>query len=291
MFRSILATTDLSGHAREATLRAARIARDTGAALHVVHVLQVAAIDKLRQRFSAAPADLHTRLENAARFALEELAQAVERDYGVTPALRCVEGELLPEIERAARETSADLLVSGARGISVARHLLLGATAERLLAQAPCTMLVVRRPAEVTYRRVLVPVDFTPSSLPALQRAQALAPAGRVYALHAYEAPFEGKLRLAGLEDKQLRSYVQEAADEASEGMSGLLAQAPATPRIEPLLLHGHPLAHTLDQEEELDCQLVVVGHGSGSRVDDYLLGSLSRQVLAQSRADVLLSA
>ena len=291
MFKSILATTDLSGHAREAALRAARIARDTGAALHIVHVVQAGVLDQLRQRFSSAPADLRSRLENAATFALEELAQAIARDFGVTPALRSVEGELVPEVLRAARETSADLLVSGARGTSVARHLLLGSTAERLLAQAPCAMLVVRRPAEVTYRRVLVPVDFSPSSLGALQRAQALAPAGRVFALHAYEAPFEGKLRLAGLDEKQLRSYVQEAEEAAAQDMGQLLAQAAPSPRVEPLLLHGHPLAQTLDQEEELDCQLVVVGQGSGNRADDYLLGSLSRQVLAQSTADVLLSA
>jgi len=151
-------------------------------------------------------------------------------------------------------------------------------------------MLVVRRAAEVTYRRVLVPVDFSETSLPALQRAQALAPAGRIYALHAYEAPYEGKLRLAGLEERQLRGYVQDAAREASQSMAALVAQAAPTPRIESLLLHGHALAHTLDQEEELDCHLVVVGKGSGSRVDDLLFGSLSRRVLSQSSADVLMS-
>ena len=289
-FTNILATTDLSAHAREAVLRAARIARETGAALHLVHVLQVAAIDQVRNRLGGAPADLRIRLENAARFALEELADTLAREHGVQAALRCVEGDLVGEIARAGEETSADLLVLGARGASVARHLLLGSTAERLLAQARCAMLVVRHPAEVTYRRVLVPVDFSPASLPALRRAQELAPAARIYALHAYEAPFEGKLRLAGLEDRQLRTYVQDAAQEALQGMTALLAQAPTKPHVAPLLLHGHPLAHTLDQEEELGCQLVVVGRGSGSRVDDFLLGSLSRRVLAQSTGDVLMS-
>jgi nucleotide-binding universal stress UspA family protein len=289
-FKSILAPTDLSGHAREAVLRAARIARDTGAALHLVHVLQIAALDALRNRLAAAPADLRARLDNAARFGLEELAETIRRDHGVEAALRCVDGDLLAEIRRAARETSADLVVFGARGASVARHLLLGSTAERLLGQAGCSMLVVRRPAEVTYRRVLVPVDFSEGSLPALLRAQALAPQGRIHALHAYEAPFEGKLRLAGLEDDQLQGYVQGAAEEALRHMAALVAQAPREPRVQTLLLHGHPLAHVLDQEEELDCQLVVVGQGSGSRADDLLLGSLSRRVLAQSTADVLLS-
>jgi len=289
-FNTILATTDLSGHAREAVLRAARIARDTGATLHVLHVLQVAGTDRIRSLLSDAPTDLRSRLENAARFGLEELADAVARDFGVQPVVRCVEGELVPEIVRAGEELAADLLVFGARGASVARHMLLGSTAERLLARAGRSMLVVRLPAEVTWRRVLVPVDFSDHSLPALQRAQALAPGARIHALHAYEAPYEGKLRQAGLDERQLRGYVQEAAHAASQQMNALLAQASPQPRIESILLHGSALAHTLDQEEELDCQLVVVGQGTGSRVDDFLLGSMSRRVLAQSTADVLLS-
>ena len=96
MFQSILATTDLSGHAREAVLRAARIARDTGAALHIAHVLQMTAVDRLRHRLVDVPADLRTRLDNSVRFAFEELAQAISSAYGVTPALRSVEGELVP---------------------------------------------------------------------------------------------------------------------------------------------------------------------------------------------------
>jgi nucleotide-binding universal stress UspA family protein len=59
---------------------------------------------------------------------------------------------------------------------------------------------------------------------------------------------------------------------------------------LETLVVHGHPLVHVLDQEEELGCQLIVVGGGSGSRTQDFLLGSLSRRVLSQSRVDVLLS-
>lgn len=290
MFKSILATTDLSGHAREAVLRAGRIARDTGAALHIVHVLQLAALDRVLHHLSGPPAGLRTLVEDAARFALEELAHALARDYGVAPVLRCVEGDLLQEIERASDASAADLVVFGARGASVARHLLLGSTAERLLAQSSRPMLVVRIPAEVTYRRVLVPVDFSETSLSALARAQALAPAGSIYALHAYEAPFEDKLRLAGLEDRDLREHVRATAQKAGDAAARLVAQAASAPRIETLLLHGHPVSLALDQQEELDCQLVVVGQGSGSRLDDFLFGSLSRRVLAQCTTDVLLS-
>ncbi|MDB5752419.1 MAG: universal stress protein [Ramlibacter sp.] len=287
-FTSILVATDLSDHARQAVLRAARIARVTGAALHLVHVQQVAALDQLRQLLAHAPADLRSRLEGAARFGLAALADTLARDHGVKPQLHCHEGDLIEAITRAGEQTTADLVVLGARGASVARHLLLGSTAERLLAAATRPMLVVRTPAEVTWKKVLVPVDFSDASVAAVQRARALAPAARIYALHAYEAPFEDKLRQLGMEARQLRAYLQAAEQEAVGRMSALLAAT--GPGIASLLLHGHPLAHTLDQEEELGCQLVVVGKGSGSRARDIAQGSLSRRVLAQSGVDVLMS-
>ncbi len=88
-----------------------------------------------------------------------------------------------------------------------------------------------------------------------------------------------------------MRGYVQGAEATARRQMHTLLAAAEPAPPVSPLVLHGHPVAHALDQEEELDCQLVVVGRGSGSRAEDFLLGSVSRRVLSQSRVDVLLSA
>ncbi len=288
MFKTILAPTDLSGHARDAVFRAARIAQQSGAALHLVHVQEAGIVDRLRHLVSDPPADLRSRLDAAARFGMEELAHALQQELGVQPTLHFAEGELVAEIRGAAERTGADLVVLGARGASVARHLLLGSTAERLLAEATQSMLVVRTPAEVPYRDVLVPVDFSPASLAAVRRARAIAPDARIHALHAYEAPYEGKLRQAGVEARELRGYVQAAEKEAALQMAGLVAAG--GPGIASMLLHGHPLAHTLDQEEELGCQLVVVGKGSGSRATDIMLGSLSRRVLAQSRVDVLMS-
>lgn len=42
---------------------------------------------------------------------------------------------------------AADLIVCGARGESFMRHLLLGSTAERMLSETKCPMLVVKQAA------------------------------------------------------------------------------------------------------------------------------------------------
>jgi nucleotide-binding universal stress UspA family protein len=54
-------------------------------------------------------------------------------------------GETGPEILRFLREGSFDLLVVGTHGRTGIRHLVLGSVAERLVREAPCRVLVVRR--------------------------------------------------------------------------------------------------------------------------------------------------
>ncbi len=289
MFTSILAATDFSDSSFNGVLRAARIARHADAQLHIVHVAPASAMD-LRSLLTNAPADLQQRLLADAHARLDALGEMVRREYDVNPSLKMVEGALLDELDKAQKNTGADLTVLGARGASVARHLLLGSTAERLLAQARHPILVVRSPGEVPYRRTLIPVDFSDASMVAVRRARAIAPSTRVTALHAYEAPFEGKLRIAGVDSKSIRGYLQAAEASATEQMFNFVQSASDPHLIHSLVLHGHPLVHVLDQEEELGCQLIVVGGGSGSRAQDFLLGSLSRRVLSQSRVDVLLS-
>jgi pyruvate/2-oxoglutarate dehydrogenase complex dihydrolipoamide acyltransferase (E2) component len=72
-------------------------------------------------------------------------------------------------------DLTCDLLVLGARGTSFMRHLMLGSTAERLVRKSNRPLLVVRQPPHERYRRVIVALDFSPSSLAALELARAVA--------------------------------------------------------------------------------------------------------------------
>jgi len=56
------------------------------------------------------------------------------------------------------------------------------------------------------------------------------------------------------------------------------------------LVLHGDASSLIIEQEQERDCDLVVVGKRGESMVDDFLLGSVTRHVLQESQGDVLVS-
>jgi len=150
-------------------------------------------------------------------------------------------------------------------------------------------MLVVKRAPVAAYRCVLVPVDFSQASAPAVELARAVAPGARIVLLHAYEAPFEGKLRLAGVEDKYLDDYRSRARAEAQSRMD-VLCQSTGLVRDASLqiLALGSPAERILAQEDEQDCDLIVMGRQGQGALADMLLGSVSRRILAESEADVL---
>jgi nucleotide-binding universal stress UspA family protein len=52
-------------------------------------------------------------------------------------------GDPATEILRVAEERNADLVVAGARGVSLIERLLVGSVADRLLKEAPCSVLIV----------------------------------------------------------------------------------------------------------------------------------------------------
>lgn len=287
----LLAATDLSDPARHAVDRAARIAKETGASLDLVHVGSLAPLEKLRRFAANIPVELEQRILDAAREEVRELAATLLQHHGVSAGVRVVSGPLLSELASQADAISADLIILGAHGASLMRHLLLGSTAERMISRASRSMLVVKQTAHEQYRNMLVPVDFSPSSLSALRDARAIAPSAEIVLLHAFEVPFEGKLRFAGVDDDTIQHYRVAAKQDALQKLRALCDEAGLPPHVARMMvLHGDPSQHIVKQEQEQGCDLIAMGKHGESMLEDLLLGSVTRRVLAESQCDVLVS-
>lgn len=287
----ILAATDFSAAARHAAERAALIAEATAAALELLHVIDLAPLERLRRLIDGAPADLEAGLLQAAQRRLGEQAAALRRRYPEAPATRVATGALPAELGRQAAALGAGLLVCGARGESAVRYFVLGSTASRLLDAASCPVLVVKQLPHERYRRVLVPVDLSPMSLPAIQDARRYAPGASLVLLHAFDVPFEGYMRYAGVEQATVERYRQAASQEALARLGALREQAGlAAGEAELVVLHGNPIVSIIEQEQECDCDLIVMGKHGQSLFEKLLLGSVTKHVLAGSQGDVLVS-
>lgn len=286
----ILVATDLSAPARHAVGRAFRIAAETGAALTLTHVVSQSALDKLIQLFGAQAAPVEQHILEAARDELSRLASDHGRIHGVSAKTNLATGTVLREILDQADAIDAALLVLGARGEDYLRPMLLGTTAERLLRRTLRPMLVVKQTPHEAYRRVLVPVDFSPWSHAALRLARAVAPKAELVLLHAFEAPFESKLQFAGVDEDTIGLYRKSARQEALSQLRMLVAEAGLKAGEVSLSVHHGDASRTiLTQEQEQDCDLIVMGkHGQGV-LEELLLGSVTKHVLSESASDVLI--
>jgi nucleotide-binding universal stress UspA family protein len=288
---SILAATDLSASSRHAVARAFLLATETGAALTLTHVLSQGALDTLLKLFGAASAPVGKLLMDEAREALSKLEAEFGEPHGVTAAIHLQAGVVLSTILDQADAMDARLLVVGARGESVLRPLLLGSTAERLLRRTLRPILVVKQAPQTAYKRVLVPVDFSPWSLSALKLAIVLAPQAELVLLHAFEAPFESRLQYAGVGAEAIAHYRAAARQEAQLQLQLLIKSAglPAN-SAHMSVQHGDASSAILNQAQEQGCDLIVMGkHGQGA-MEELLLGSVTEYILVQSGCDVLVA-
>ena len=288
---NLLAATDLSAPARHAVERAAAVAAEIGANLSLVHVASRAPLDQLRQLLSASGDDVERELLDRLRQELTGLSEAIHQRYGLASSLSVAVGDLRPSLLAEADGLPADLLVLGARGASFLRHILLGSTAERLLSSARCPVLVVKQPPHEPYRRLLVPVDFSPIAARTLRLAAALVPSASLTVMNACDVPFEGQLRYAGVDDTRIAHYRGLAASQARNRLDQLVAESGVDrARLNTLVTHGDVSLRILEQEQESDCDLIVVGkHGEGM-FEELLLGSTTKHILAESQSDVLVA-
>lgn len=81
--------------------------------------------------------------EEHQRKALAE-AQEVLAQNGIEATTASPVGDAATEIAQTARDSGADLVVLGARGLSTLKRLVLGSVSTKVLHDAPCDVLVVK---------------------------------------------------------------------------------------------------------------------------------------------------
>ncbi|MEJ8838051.1 universal stress protein [Ramlibacter sp. AN1133] len=283
--RAILAVTDFSAGATMAAQRAALLAAGSGAGLVLMNVVEPDAVVTLRDWF-AKGRDLRAAVTEQARMQLDAQADEIEQRQGVRIERLVRAGRVLDEVHAAS--SGSDLVVLGACGERGAREATLGTLADRLVRTADRPVLVVRRAPDRTYQRALVLTDYSTAAGAAMRAALAVVGEGEVHLLHAFNIPFEGKLRLAGVGDEDIAAYRREMRDRVFAQMQQALAGAAAPDRIQPSVVPGDIRTEALRAIERLQPDLVAVGKQGESLLEDMLLGSTTSHMLEHAGCDVL---
>ena len=288
--RCIVAATDFSSFSERAVQRAASIAKQHQAELHLLHVVRP--LD-LYPGLTLGPDEFghhDQELQQAEQTRLDAMAASLasQFDIRIHPVTRL--GRAHAEIAAYAQEVSADLVVAGARGESTLMDLFLGSTASRLLRVTTCPVLIVRKPAAEPYRKVLAAVDLSPVSATVVSYALSLAGGARVEMLHVLGSEVEQRLRKAKFVEVDVTDWLTRLRSEAEKKLEALLAPVENSAAVGRLVLPGFSPAVICQCIEEGHADLVVLGrHGHGGGLQEWLLGSVSKDVAFSAECDVLL--
>ena len=141
--RQILVAVDFSDVSANAFRAAAELARKLNAKLKVLHAVPMQAASLPMEGGAVYLEDLQAKQVEEAR---DRLNAFVRQHFGAgTGVEQCVRaGDPTTEINRAADELQADMIVVGTHGRSGLSHLLMGSVAESVLREAVVPVLCVR---------------------------------------------------------------------------------------------------------------------------------------------------
>ena len=291
-FKQIICPVDLSDSSVRAFAHAAAIAQWYDAQLTVLHV--VPTFEPIQMR-----GDLGDPVRVITPMPREQVLEEMSRTLNLaavspraTPIAEA--GDPQSTIIDQAISKKADLIVMGTHGRRGFKRLLLGSVTEAVLREAPCPVLTVpQAPASVseavTFKRILCPIDFSPSALQALGFALDLARQadGRVTLLHVVEWLAEEEPRAST--HFSVPEYRRYMVEDAQERLRNLVADESRTwVEIDDLVVFGRAHREILRSAETKPADLIVMGAQGRGGIGLALFGSTTQQVLRGAICPVL---
>jgi nucleotide-binding universal stress UspA family protein len=295
----ILCPVDLSESSRRALHYARALSEWYEAPLTVFHVCVDLPVFEIGSPFGHSPssavvveeAQLSHRCVVVRQFATTEIG-----DAAIDVVVR--EGsDPKAEILKEAAAHDGTLIVMGTHGRSGIEHVLLGSVAEKVLRNAPCPVVVVPphaanvdRGVSPVFKRIVCAVDFSKSSLLALNWALALAQEGdaRLTLLHAIEFPHALREIVFSTDTDADRLH---AAAEA-EYLRRLRALVPAAARnyctVTTQVNEGKPAREIARAAAAEQADLVVMGVQGRGAVELMVFGSNTNAVVRNARCPVM---
>ena len=274
--KTILAATDLSARSDRAVLRAAHLARDTGAALQIIHVIDE---DLPGAMLLAQTTEVEATLSAmvAENPALADLSPSLDVEAGHLDSL-------LPKLMR---ERDIDLLVVGSHRRRGLADVFGAPTLSRLLRSVDVPVLVAVGRPEGTYEAVTIGWDFSPAGEAAAKAVQDFAPSAAMTLIHAWQDPVAGTpygFETGGTIPPEaldrLRSKLQRAAMEMVQD---------GTPPATDVIIG--PAGHVLRRyAAEHGADLLAMGRHARTGLARILLGSPAEDVALNAPCDVLIA-
>lgn len=257
--------------------------------VHAIDMTQFKSLSKLDRKTRLALVNLlDCSLESAVRV-LEWAELKAAASWGPVRA-KLLRGSPADAVARSAKREQADLLVIGSRGVTEFQPMLLGSVSRKLLMQAPCPVLVVKKPAN-RLKRVVLGADGSIESWEAVAWLRRLPEHSRPAVTVASVIP---PLPMESLRvpsralavGNQVEGVLRREAQKLAARVAGTLRKAgfPA----KGIVLSGPPGAELVTLAGRERANLIVVGSRSGRSAHEYFMGSVADTVVKHAPCSVL---
>lgn len=276
----IMVATDFSERSDRALRRATLLARQSGASLELIHVVDD---DQPHQIVEAECKE--------AEILLHQLAATLQEIDGIPCTSRVMLAAPFLGIVQAVDDSVPDLLVIGPHRKQLLRDVFIGTTAERTIRSVACPTLMSNAVPAGTYRRVLLTTDLSAGSRDALRRFSGLRLGKRAHKslLYVFDAPALDLAFSHTIPQGDQQQYLAEKQKEASQRLAEFLASLKqgtleSMVRYEATDTAGEIINTAREEQADL---LVLSTRGSRGAEKKYI-GSVTEYVLGTSSIDVL---
>ncbi|HXM74336.1 MAG TPA: universal stress protein, partial [Chthoniobacterales bacterium] len=297
--RTVLVPIDFSAPSLAAIELALPLLKRFGAELHLVHVFEP---DFPLGAMAAMPLIVpELEVGKRVRRHLKEVAEKggvlLRREN-----IHAIKGRPFREICELARNIDIDLIVISTRGNAGLKHLALGSTAERVVRYSPCPVLVVRpvdrkkkagRNGKIqrasSFRKILVPIDFSDCSMKGLAYAKALAKqfGSTLVLLHSVHLQYYVASDEYARYDFPL--LMAQAEKAAQQQLSELIKKTDWEGiKVESSLQIGHAGDQICVRAQDYGADLIVTSTQGTTGLKRVLLGSTAEYVVRHAQCPVL---
>jgi nucleotide-binding universal stress UspA family protein len=272
--RSLLLATDLTPRCDRAAERAASLAEEWNAQLHVMTVLEG----------TEATHDQDVSEDGLVARTRRRVEQSLGgRANAVIHVLRGPEDRVITDL---AAEVGATLIITGPSGGRWLGQTLLGSTLRSLMRKARVPVLLVKAPVLRKYRRIVVSVDLSDASRAPVEAAFRLFGRGASLSVfHAFRTPYRLLSDNIDAYEAGVREGVTLEIRDALKAWS--VSDADDLPVIAD---HGDAAAKLAEMAERHDIDVVVTGTHGRTGLMSLMLGSVAEAIVEAVACDVLVA-
>lgn len=284
--KRILVATDFSKSAGFALIRASQLTKKNKSRLAILHVFPRSWFDQIIQWYSTTKNSQLAQLKQAAHKAFNKIKPKLKNLKTTFVVKMGREDEVIIQY---AKKHKFSLLAIGAHGNYYFHEHFLGTTAETLVKNAPCPVLIVKRKPSFQYKKILVPIDFSAASQKALEFACEHFPGAEIEVLHVEDLWYDKSIYRPSMKKRRegiLRKEMYRLAEEKIEAF----INKSKTKRndISFFIRGGYPAKLIAQEVKKRAIDLVIIGTRGQTELQYVMIGSVAERVLKEVTTDII---